>query len=52
MHIKVGSTRGVMAKVLDFGLEVSKFELQSRYDVHFRPNIFGKGTNLKKLTTS
>ena len=24
---------------------VSEFELQSRYDVHFRTNIFGKGIN-------
>ena len=37
------STAGVMAKVLDCSLEVSEFELQSRYYVHFRINTLGKG---------
>ena len=36
------SPRGVMAKVLDYILEVSEFELQSCYYVHFRTNITGK----------
>ena len=30
--------RGVMVKVMDGGIEVSKFELQSRNNVHFRKN--------------
>ena len=33
---------GVMAKVLDYDLEVSEFELQSRYYVDFRTNTLGK----------
>ena len=37
--------RGIMAKVLDCGAEVSEFELQSRNYVHFRTNTFGKGMN-------
>ena len=32
-----------MAKVLDCGLDVSEFELQSQYYVHFRTNTLGKG---------
>ena len=36
------SLRGVMAKVLVWGLEVSDFDLQSRYYVHFRTNTPGK----------
>ena len=32
-----------MAKVLDGGLEVSEFELQSRYYVHFQTNTLEKG---------
>ena len=31
-----------MRKVLDYGLEVREFELQSRYYVHFRTNSFGE----------
>ena len=31
-----------MAKEQDCELEVSKFELKSRYHVHFRTNTFGK----------
>ena len=34
-----------MVKVLDCGIVVSKFELQSRYYVHFQTNTFGKGMN-------
>ena len=30
---------GVMAKMLDCGLEVSDFELQSRYYVHFQTQL-------------
>ena len=35
----------VVAKVLDCSFEVSKFEFHSRYYVHFRTNILGKGMN-------
>ena len=41
-----GCPHGVMVKVLDCGIVVSKFELQSRYDVHSRTNTLGKGMNL------
>ena len=34
-----------MFKALDYGINVSKFELQSCYYVHFRMNTFGKGLN-------
>ena len=34
-----------MAKELDCDLEVSEFELQSQYYVHFRTNTFRKGMN-------
>ena len=37
--------RGVMVKVIDCGIVVSEFVLQSRYYVHFRANTFGKGMN-------
>ena len=40
-------SRGVIAKVLDFGLEVSQFELQVRYYGHFH---FEKGMNLLPIT--
>ena len=40
-----GGPRGVMVKALDCGIVVSKFELQSRYYVHFRTNTLGKGMN-------
>ena len=40
---KRGNLRGVMAKVLNYGLEVSRFELLSRYYVHFRTNTREKG---------
>ena len=42
---KVGCPRGVMAKVINCGIVVSEFILQSCYYVHFRANIFGKGMN-------
>ena len=35
----------VMVKVLDCGIVVSEFELQSHYYVHFRTNTIGKGMN-------
>ena len=41
-----GSLRGVMAKVLDYCLEVSEFELQSCCDVHFQTSTLGKGMNI------
>ena len=32
------SSQGVMAKILVSDLEVSEFELQSHYNIHFRTN--------------
>ena len=40
-----GCLRGVMVKAMDCGIVVSEFVLQSRYNVHFRPNTLGKGMN-------
>ena len=40
-----GGPRGVMVKAMDCGIVVSKFILQSRYNVHFRANTLGKGMN-------
>ena len=40
-----GCPRGVMVKVMDCGIVVSEFVLQSRYYVHFRANTLGKGMN-------
>ena len=40
-----GCPRGVMVKVMDCGIVVSEFELQSRYYVYFRTNTLGKGRN-------
>ena len=37
------SPHGVMDKAIDCKIVVSEFELQSRYYVHFRTNILGKG---------
>ena len=34
-----------MVKALNYGIVVSKLELQSRYYVHFQINTFGKGVN-------
>ena len=36
---------GLMVKAMDYGIVVREFVLQSRYYVHFRENIFGKGMN-------
>ena len=44
-QINRGGPRGVMVKVMDCGIVVSEFVLQSRYYVHFRANILGKGMN-------
>ena len=38
-----GVSHGVMAKVLGFRLEVSEYEPQSRYYVHFRTNTLANG---------
>ena len=35
--------RGVMVKELDCGIVIREFELQSRYNVHFRTNTLEKG---------
>ena len=40
-----GCPRGVMAKVMDCGIVVREFVLQSCYYVHFRANTLGKGMN-------
>ena len=40
-----GSSYGVVAYMLDGKIVVSEFELQSRYYVYFRTNIFRKGMN-------
>ena len=40
-----GFPSGVMVKVMDYGIVVSEFELQSRYYIHFWPNTLGKGMN-------
>ena len=37
--------RHVMVKVMDCGIVVSEFVLQSRYYVHFRTNTLEKGMN-------
>ena len=37
--------RGVMVKVMDCGIAVRKFELQSLYYVYFRTNTLEKGMN-------
>ena len=34
-----------MAKIMDCGFEVSKFELQSHYYIHFQTNTHRKGMN-------
>ena len=38
-------SRGVMVKVMDCGIVVREFVLQSRYYVHFRANTLAKGMN-------
>ena len=43
--------RGVMVKVMDYGIVVSEFVLQLRYYVHFRANTLGKGMNPLILPT-
>ena len=40
-----GCPRGVMVKAMHCGIVVREFVLQSRYYVHFRANILGKGMN-------
>ena len=40
-----GCPRGVMVKVMDCGIVVSEFVLQSRYYIHFRTNTLGKRMN-------
>ena len=40
---------GVMVKVMDYGIVVSEFVLQSHYYDHFRANTLGKGMNLRIL---
>ncbi len=40
-----GSTRDVVANLLDCDIVVSEFKLQSCYYIHFRTNTLGKGMN-------
>ena len=40
-----GRPRGEMVKVMDCGIVVREFVLQSRYYVHFRASSLGKGMN-------
>ena len=44
--LRGGWPRDVMVKVMDCEIIVSKFELQSRYYVHFQTNTLEKGMNL------
>ena len=44
-HILGGGSRAVMVKAMDCGIVVCEFVPQSRYYVHFRTNILGKGMN-------
>ena len=37
--------RSVVANMLNCGLKVSEFELQSRYYIHIQTNILEKGMN-------
>ena len=41
-----GCPRGVIVKAMDCEIVVREFVLQSRYYIHFRANILGKGMNL------
>ena len=43
--ILLGCPHGVMDKVMDCGIVVNEFILQSCYYVHFRANTLGKGMN-------
>ena len=43
--LEEGCPRGVMVKAMDCWIEVSEFELQLCYYVHFRINTLGKGMN-------
>ena len=45
MYKSGGIPCGIITKVLDCGLKVSEFELQSRYYVHFWANTLGKFMN-------
>ena len=42
LNLCLGSPRDVIAKVVDSGLKVSEFELQSSYYVSFRTDTLGK----------
>ena len=44
-QVKKGCPHGVMVKVMDCGIVVREFVLQSRYYVHFRANTLGKCMN-------
>ena len=42
-------SRGIMAKILDCGFEVSEFEIHLSYDVHFRTNTRVNGLNSSSI---
>ena len=44
-HKVFGNTYGIVANVLNCDIEVSEFELQLRYYIHFRTNSLEKATN-------
>ena len=48
--LAAGSPRGVIAKVLNCGITVSKFEFKSCYYVHFQTIILRKGRNHRILS--
>ena len=43
--MSVGESNGIMAKELEWGLKVSKFEPQLHYSIHFWINTLRKGMN-------
>ena len=45
LRISWGSLHGILAKVLDCGLKVSEFKLQSCYSIHFQFDTLGQGMN-------
>ena len=46
MHTENGGGGVSMTSVLNCGLKVSKFKLQSCHYIHFQTNSLGKGMNI------
>ena len=46
-----GSTRDVMANLLDLDILLSEFELQSRYSVQIETNTLGEGIDVTPPVT-